>query len=195
MLGMVVGHSCCTALAVIGGRYVSMKISVKQGTYSLPLFVLFKINTLIVMFGGSILFLIFGIIYLYEAFTMTNDMDLNIPISPSLGNHTWLVGGCYLFPASFIVELVVIYCHPRHHLLCCCQPCPFIHNPYVCLGPSFICNSSKFDSDYHMRNPCNQCMGGYSHSEGPKAKSVKGQVGFLTLRSSSSEPMRRQKTQ
>ena len=65
-----------------------MKISVKQGTYSLPLFVLFKINTLIVMFGGSILFLIFGIIYLYEAFTMTNDMDLNIPISPSLGNHT-----------------------------------------------------------------------------------------------------------
>ena len=35
-LGTVVGHSCCTALAVIGGRYVSTKISVKQGTYPLP---------------------------------------------------------------------------------------------------------------------------------------------------------------
>ncbi|EDR07638.1 uncharacterized protein LACBIDRAFT_250367 [Laccaria bicolor S238N-H82] len=70
-LGTVVGHSCCTALAVIGGRYVSTKISVKQVT-----------------FGGSILFLIFGVIYLYEAFAMTNDMDLNIPISPSSGIHT-----------------------------------------------------------------------------------------------------------
>jgi putative Ca2+/H+ antiporter (TMEM165/GDT1 family) len=32
-LGTVVGHSCCTALAVIGGRYVSTKISVKHGTF------------------------------------------------------------------------------------------------------------------------------------------------------------------
>ncbi|KIJ98424.1 hypothetical protein K443DRAFT_680779 [Laccaria amethystina LaAM-08-1] len=70
-LGTVVGHSCCTALAVIGGRYVSTKISVKRVT-----------------FGGSILFFIFGIIYFYEAFAVTNDMDLNIPISPSSGNHT-----------------------------------------------------------------------------------------------------------
>ncbi|KAL0959313.1 hypothetical protein HGRIS_014576 [Hohenbuehelia grisea] len=30
-LGTVIGHSCCTALAVIGGRYVSTKISVKHG--------------------------------------------------------------------------------------------------------------------------------------------------------------------
>ena len=34
-LGTVIGHSCCTALAVIGGRYVSTKISVKHGTYPL----------------------------------------------------------------------------------------------------------------------------------------------------------------
>jgi len=58
--GTVVGHSICTALAVIGGRYVSTKISVKHVTL-----------------GGAILFLLFGIIYLYEAFA--TDMDHNIP--------------------------------------------------------------------------------------------------------------------
>ncbi|KAJ7702407.1 hypothetical protein B0H17DRAFT_923736 [Mycena rosella] len=49
--GTIIGHSCCTALAVIGGRYVSTKISVKHVTL-----------------GGAVLFLIFGVIYLYEAF-------------------------------------------------------------------------------------------------------------------------------
>ncbi|KAG5644455.1 hypothetical protein DXG03_008354 [Asterophora parasitica] len=65
-LGTIIGHSCCTALAVIAGRYVSTKISVKHVT-----------------FGGSILFLLFGIIYLYEAYTMSSDMDMSIPISPA----------------------------------------------------------------------------------------------------------------
>ncbi|GLB35375.1 putative uncharacterized protein family UPF0016 [Lyophyllum shimeji] len=64
-LGTIVGHSCCTALAVIGGKYVSTKISVKHVT-----------------FVGAILFLLFGIIYLYEAFAMSADMELSIPISP-----------------------------------------------------------------------------------------------------------------
>ncbi|TFK32454.1 hypothetical protein BDQ12DRAFT_692460 [Crucibulum laeve] len=64
-LGTVVGHSCCTALAVIGGRYVSTKISVKHVT-----------------FGGALLFLLFGIIYLYEAFYMSSEIDMSIPISP-----------------------------------------------------------------------------------------------------------------
>lgn len=36
-LGTVVGHGCCTALAVIGGRYVSTKISVKHGTFGILL--------------------------------------------------------------------------------------------------------------------------------------------------------------
>ena len=58
-LGTVVGHACCTALAVIGGRYVSTKISVKHVT-----------------FGGAILFLLFGIIYLYEAYQMGNGIDV-----------------------------------------------------------------------------------------------------------------------
>jgi len=61
-LGTVIGHSCCTALAVIGGRYVSTKISVKHVT-----------------FGGSLLFLLFGIIYLYEAFSTSRDLS---PITP-----------------------------------------------------------------------------------------------------------------
>ncbi|OCH88824.1 UPF0016-domain-containing protein [Obba rivulosa] len=51
ILGTVLGHSCCTALAVVGGRYVSTKISVKHVTLA-----------------GSALFILFGIIYLYEAF-------------------------------------------------------------------------------------------------------------------------------
>ncbi|KAI0641238.1 hypothetical protein C8Q79DRAFT_992590 [Trametes meyenii] len=49
-LGTVIGHSCCTALAVIGGRYVSTKISVKHVTLA-----------------ASGLFLLFGVVYLYEA--------------------------------------------------------------------------------------------------------------------------------
>ncbi|KAL1742001.1 hypothetical protein HDZ31DRAFT_75810 [Schizophyllum fasciatum] len=51
--GTVLGHSCCTALAVIGGRWISTKISVKHIT-----------------FGGAVLFLLFGIVYLHEAFQM-----------------------------------------------------------------------------------------------------------------------------
>ncbi|KAH9852348.1 UPF0016-domain-containing protein [Lenzites betulinus] len=50
VLGTIVGHSCCTALAVMGGRYVSTKISVKHVTLA-----------------ASALFLLFGVVYLYEA--------------------------------------------------------------------------------------------------------------------------------
>lgn len=62
-IGTVAGHACCTALAVIGGRYVSTKISVKHVTA-----------------GGAILFLLFGIVYLYEAFN--GDVGVPIPVSP-----------------------------------------------------------------------------------------------------------------
>jgi len=57
-LGTIVGHSCCTALAVIGGRYVSTKISVKRVT-----------------FGGAVLFLLFGILYLYETFFTSDEVQ------------------------------------------------------------------------------------------------------------------------
>ncbi|KAI0259885.1 hypothetical protein BC834DRAFT_832748 [Gloeopeniophorella convolvens] len=58
-LGTIIGHSCCTALAVIGGRYISTKISAKHVTL-----------------GGAALFLLFGLIYLYEA-SQSADMDIH----------------------------------------------------------------------------------------------------------------------
>ncbi|USP73964.1 uncharacterized protein yc1106_01238 [Curvularia clavata] len=49
--GAVVGHALCTAGAVIGGRAIAGRISMRNVTL-----------------GGAIAFLIFGIIYLFEAF-------------------------------------------------------------------------------------------------------------------------------
>ncbi|KAI7851445.1 hypothetical protein BDC45DRAFT_445337 [Circinella umbellata] len=49
--GVVVGHTLCTALAVIGGRMLAAKISVKTVT-----------------FAGAILFVIFGAYYGYHAY-------------------------------------------------------------------------------------------------------------------------------
>lgn len=63
-LGTIIGHSCCTGLAVVGGRYIATKISVKQVTY-----------------GGSVLFLLFGAIYLYEAWTMTADIPMEMSMA------------------------------------------------------------------------------------------------------------------
>jgi len=51
IIGTVVGHALCTSLAVLGGRYVSTKISIKHITLL-----------------GSILLLLFGIVYIYEFF-------------------------------------------------------------------------------------------------------------------------------
>ncbi|KAI1787672.1 hypothetical protein LXA43DRAFT_1028501 [Ganoderma leucocontextum] len=61
-LGTIVGHSLCTALAVMGGRYVSTKISVKHVTLA-----------------ASALFILFGIVYFYEAFLSidTDKADLH----------------------------------------------------------------------------------------------------------------------
>jgi len=54
-LGTVIGHACCTALAVIGGRWISNKISVKRVTLV-----------------GACLFLLFSILYFAEAFLATH---------------------------------------------------------------------------------------------------------------------------
>lgn len=48
-IGTIFGHLCCTAAAVMGGRWLATKISVKHVTL-----------------GGAVLFLIFGVAYLYE---------------------------------------------------------------------------------------------------------------------------------
>ncbi|EIM91183.1 UPF0016-domain-containing protein [Stereum hirsutum FP-91666 SS1] len=65
-IGTIIGHSCCTALAVIGGRYVSTKISPKHVTL-----------------GGAFLFLSFGFIYLYTAIYMTPELESDSPFSSS----------------------------------------------------------------------------------------------------------------
>ncbi|ORY74576.1 hypothetical protein BCR37DRAFT_384376 [Protomyces lactucae-debilis] len=51
ILGTILGHSLCTLLAVVGGRMLASQISVRSVTL-----------------GGRILFLLFGLLYLYEVF-------------------------------------------------------------------------------------------------------------------------------
>jgi len=67
-LGTVVGHACCTALAVIGGRWLSTKISVKHVTL-----------------GGACLFLLFSVIYFYEAWTSRDSNSVFIPSPNGIG--------------------------------------------------------------------------------------------------------------
>ncbi|KAL2261885.1 hypothetical protein VTK26DRAFT_3091 [Humicola hyalothermophila] len=50
-LGAILGHACCTGVAVIGGRALAGKVSLK-----------------VVTVGGAIAFIFFGFIYLFEAF-------------------------------------------------------------------------------------------------------------------------------
>jgi Ca2+/H+ antiporter, TMEM165/GDT1 family len=66
-LGTIIGHTFCTALAVIAGRYVSTKISAKHGMNCS-----FRVSGIAkplsaVTLGGAVLFLCFGLVYLYEA--------------------------------------------------------------------------------------------------------------------------------
>ncbi|GAA5854170.1 hypothetical protein JCM8547_008253 [Rhodosporidiobolus lusitaniae] len=54
--GTTAGHAVCTGMAVIGGRWISQHISIKHVTL-----------------GGAVLFLIFGVIYSYEAYTYVEE--------------------------------------------------------------------------------------------------------------------------
>jgi len=68
-LGTVIGHGACTSLAVLGGRYLSTKISVKHVT-----------------FGGAALFLIFAILYFHEAWTSSDSLAVHI-LHPEHADH------------------------------------------------------------------------------------------------------------
>jgi len=57
-LGTIIGHSVCTAVAVIAGRYVASRVSAKHVT-----------------FGGAVLFFLFGLFYLYAA-SQPNSVDI-----------------------------------------------------------------------------------------------------------------------
>ncbi|GAA5977912.1 hypothetical protein JCM11641_004327 [Rhodosporidiobolus odoratus] len=56
--GTTLGHCVCTGMAVIGGRWISQHISIKHVTL-----------------GGAVLFLIFGVIYSYEAWNFTEEAE------------------------------------------------------------------------------------------------------------------------
>ncbi|TKA81380.1 hypothetical protein B0A55_02059 [Friedmanniomyces simplex] len=51
-LGAITGHACCTGIAVLGGRALAGKVSMR-----------------VVTIGGAVAFLVFGVIYIYECFT------------------------------------------------------------------------------------------------------------------------------
>ncbi|KAH6628652.1 hypothetical protein F5144DRAFT_494781 [Chaetomium tenue] len=50
-LGAILGHACCTGVAVIGGRALAGRVSLK-----------------VVTVGGAVAFLVFAVLYLFEAF-------------------------------------------------------------------------------------------------------------------------------
>ncbi|KAH9844869.1 GDT1-like protein 1, chloroplastic, partial [Teratosphaeria destructans] len=54
-LGAITGHACCTGLAVLGGRALAGRVSMR-----------------VVTIGGAIAFLVFGVIYIYEAVNETS---------------------------------------------------------------------------------------------------------------------------
>ncbi|KWU44447.1 UPF0016-domain-containing protein [Rhodotorula sp. JG-1b] len=58
-MGTTLGHSICTGGAVLGGRWISQHISIKHVTL-----------------GGAVLFLIFGVMYSYEAIYFIDEAPL-----------------------------------------------------------------------------------------------------------------------
>ncbi|TNY19431.1 hypothetical protein DMC30DRAFT_417913 [Rhodotorula diobovata] len=58
--GTTLGHSVCTGGAVLGGRWISQHISIKHVTL-----------------GGAVLFLLFGVMYSYEAWYFVEDPVLD----------------------------------------------------------------------------------------------------------------------
>ncbi|KAK5632395.1 hypothetical protein RRF57_008111 [Xylaria bambusicola] len=66
-LGAMLGHACCTGVAVIGGRAIAGKVSLKvvQPLYGSTDGLLTDLSVTV---GGAVAFLVFGFIYLVEAF-------------------------------------------------------------------------------------------------------------------------------
>jgi len=68
-VGTIIGHSVCTLAAVMGGRAIANRISIKNVTL-----------------GGAVLFLIFAMVYAYEAYTDVPIPDLvKVPSLEDMG--------------------------------------------------------------------------------------------------------------
>lgn len=71
-LGAITGHACCTGLAVLGGRALAGKVSMRVGKSRInSVFHTFEHrtdNNAIVTIGGACAFLVFGVLYLWEAY-------------------------------------------------------------------------------------------------------------------------------
>lgn len=97
--GTILGHSICTGLAVLGGSWLAARISVKHVTL-----------------GGSVLFLLFGFIYLYEAWSEYTSPSVaastlsqgTIQGLASAAENMAAVGGGLAAPAPPVVD----YPHP-----------------------------------------------------------------------------------
>ncbi len=70
-LGAVTGHACCTGLAVIGGRALAGKVSMRVGKLDIDRGVTLGdlLTSFVVTIGGALAFLVFGVIYLFECFS------------------------------------------------------------------------------------------------------------------------------
>lgn len=67
-MGAVVGHGICTGAAVIGGRAIAGKVSLRAGKFFHQDHDIFLVaNVFLVTLGGAGAFLVFGIIYFIEA--------------------------------------------------------------------------------------------------------------------------------
>lgn len=66
--GAISGHAVCTGVAVLGGRAIAGKVSLRVGKLHLFSFRTNRANkAFVVTLGGAIAFLVFGVIYLLEA--------------------------------------------------------------------------------------------------------------------------------
>lgn len=66
-MGSLVGHSICTAGAVIGGRAIAGRVSLRIGKVEAWMLCFDLLTTIPVTLGGAFAFLAFGFIYLAEA--------------------------------------------------------------------------------------------------------------------------------